>query len=113
MHCANSVLIRRTKGIVGTRGRNAAPQPLIIIIIKMKFIIINVISLIMIIINMIIMMMIIIINMIVMIIGNIKIKIFCTTISTRLMCICVLYKKTEHTDLEMSGKSFSRQHFIL
>ena len=42
MHCANSVLIRRTKGIVGTRGRNAAPQPLIIIIIiKMKFIIIN------------------------------------------------------------------------
>ena len=105
MHCANSVLIRRTKGIVGTRGRNAAPQPLIIIIIiiKMKFIIIN----------MIIMMMIIIINMIVMIIGNIKIKIFCTTISTRLMCICVLYKKTEHTDLEMSGKSFSRQHFIL
>ena len=61
---------------------------------------------------MIIMMMIIIINMIVMIIGNIKIKIFCTTNSTRLMCICVLYKKTEHTDLEMSGKSFSRQHFI-
>ena len=32
---ANSELIRRTKGIVGTRGLNAALQPLVIIILIM------------------------------------------------------------------------------
>ena len=49
MQSANSELIRRTKGIVGTRGLNAALQPLMMMMIVIIIIIIIVIIIIIII----------------------------------------------------------------